>query len=266
MTVKIVKDYIPKGKRNRPGYAMKPLYITIHSTGNTAKGADAKAHANYVKGSAAANIPASWHFTVDDKEIYQHLPVTENGWHATDGTNGPGNRQSIGIEICENKDGNQAKAIKNAAWLVAKLIKEQKSLKAFPGCMKQHADWYSINCPRILRTCNKWQNFLKQVEANLKPATTPKPTPKKDKHTVQREIAIYVGGKKQKEVGLLIGNQTRVTAGFAADLAGGSVKGKGDRVEFSIPKTNASKLAAYKAVIAKIEPLVDKMRKELTTL
>ncbi|WP_250540012.1 hypothetical protein, partial [Bacillus subtilis] len=24
----------------------------------------------------------SWHFTVDDSVIYQHLPIDENGWHA----------------------------------------------------------------------------------------------------------------------------------------------------------------------------------------
>ena len=81
---------------------MTPIYITVHNTANTAVGANAKSHASYVKN---PDTPTSWHFTVDDTEIYQHLPLNENGWHAGDG-NGDGNRKSIGIEICENADGN----------------------------------------------------------------------------------------------------------------------------------------------------------------
>ena len=27
---------------------------------------------------------ASWHFTMDDKYLYQHLPETERGFHAGD--------------------------------------------------------------------------------------------------------------------------------------------------------------------------------------
>ena len=95
--VQIIQDLIPKGRRNRPGYKLTPKYITIHDTANTQTGADARAHANYLKNSP--NLEASWHFTVDDKVIIQHLPLSENGWHAGDGANGTGNRQSIGIEI-----------------------------------------------------------------------------------------------------------------------------------------------------------------------
>ena len=111
MSIKIIQDFIPKGRKNRPGYPMTPKYITIHETGSFGKGANAKAHAKYIKSDDAANRPASWHFTVDDTEIYQHLPLNENGWHAGDGESGIGNRQSIGIEICVNSDGNFEKAV-----------------------------------------------------------------------------------------------------------------------------------------------------------
>ena len=120
--VPITQDLIPVGRRNRPGYRLVPRYITIHDTANPNAGAGAKAHANYLKGAAAASIPASWHFTVDDRLIVQHLPLDENGWHCGDGTNGIGNRQSIGVEICENRDGNRAAAEANAAWLTAQLL------------------------------------------------------------------------------------------------------------------------------------------------
>lgn len=107
--VQIYQDFIPVGNGNRPGYAMTPLYVTVHNTANTSKGADAKSHAAYVKRSTTE---VSWHFTVDDKEIFQHLPLNENGWHAGDG-HGDGNRKSIGIEICENEDGNFQQAVKH---------------------------------------------------------------------------------------------------------------------------------------------------------
>ena len=202
MAVQIIQDFIPKGRKNRPGYKLTPKYITIHDTANTQAGADAKAHARYLKGSTAAAIPASWHFTVDDKVIYQHLPLTENGWHAGDGTNGTGNRQSIGIEICENRDGNRAQAEKNAAWLVAKLLKDY-GLKI--TAVKQHYDWSKKNCPNVLRgRKDGWKNFLAAVEAHLKPA------PKLP--AITRTIGVYVGGKKVDEVGYLINNATYVRA------------------------------------------------------
>lgn len=167
----IVKDFIPVGRRNRPGYKMRgPNYITVHSTANTSAGANARAHGKYLKG-AAANIPASWHFTVDDKEIRQHLPVTEVGWHAGDGSNGTGNRESIALEICENRDGNSQQAIANAAWLVAKMLKDHGLSK---DRVRQHYDWSGKNCPRVLR--NKpggWADFLAAVEGHLKPAAAP---------------------------------------------------------------------------------------------
>ena len=163
--VTITKDYIPRGRRNRPGYPLTPRYITIHDTANTNAGADAKAHAGYVKGDAAASIPASWHFTVDDTVIMQHLPLNENGWHAGDGSNGPGNRQSIGIEICENRDGNRARAEKNAAWLTAKLLRDY-SLGL--DRVKQHHHWSGKNCPRVLRgRASGWNSFLEAVRLQL---------------------------------------------------------------------------------------------------
>jgi len=159
----IIQDFIPVGRGNRPRYAMSPRFITIHDTGNPRIGANAKAHASYLKGDTAANLPVSWHFTVDDTEVYQHLPLNENGWHAGDG-NGLGNRSSIGIEICENADGNREKAEENAALLVAWLHHEVSSVQPFPSGMKQHFNWSGKNCPHIIRGRPEgWQGFLNSV-------------------------------------------------------------------------------------------------------
>lgn len=158
---RIIQDFILQGRRNRPGFPMIPKFITIHDTANTRAGADARAHANYLKSNAAALRGVSWHYTVDDKEIYQHLPLNENGWHAGDGRNGIGNRQSIGIEICENRDGNRGQAEANAAWLTAKMLTEW-GLSIY--AVRQHYNWSRKNCPRIIRARKDgWNKFLSLI-------------------------------------------------------------------------------------------------------
>ena len=97
MSLNIIQDFIPAGRRNRPGTANPIRYITIHNTGNANKGANAKAHASYLKSDTANNMPVSWHYTVDSQGAYQHLPDAEIGYHAGDGA-GPGNRQRNSYE------------------------------------------------------------------------------------------------------------------------------------------------------------------------
>ena len=161
----ITRDIIPSGRNNRPGHSMEPQYLTIHDTGNTTTGADAKTHSRYLKGQVAENVPVSWHFTVDESKIIQHLPLDENGWHAGDGAEGEGNRNSIGIEICENKDGDRESAEIHAAQLVVFLISEVTSLKPFPGCLKQHWDWTQKDCPAVLRRgeVHNWEEWMKLI-------------------------------------------------------------------------------------------------------
>ena len=90
---------IPKdNKYTRPGVAMEPKYITIHETANYTTNANALAHARLQYHGNSRQ--ASWHFTVDDGEtIYQSIPTNEVAYHAGD-SSGPGNTQSIGIELC----------------------------------------------------------------------------------------------------------------------------------------------------------------------
>lgn len=152
----IVQDFIPVGRKNRPGYSMKPEFITVHDVGNPNKGADAKAHASYLKGDTAANRPASWHYTVDENGAYQHLPIIESAWHAGDGATGTGNRKTIGIEICDNVDGNRTKAEENAAKLIAKLMLETGLMI---DKVVQHNRWSGKNCPSSFRGAGTWSMF-----------------------------------------------------------------------------------------------------------
>jgi len=169
--MKIIEDFIPAGRRNRPGTKLTgPKYITIHDTANPAKGANALMHAKYLKRDDAANRPASWHFTVDDQNVVQHIPLNEVAWHAGDGSKGPGNTSSIAIEICENADGDRTKAEANAAELVAHLLKQfGLSIDA----VVQHNRWTGKDCPRIIRhRSGGWEAFLTAVRKHLNPPTS----------------------------------------------------------------------------------------------
>jgi len=151
------------------------LFVTIHETGNSNKGANAKAHANYLKGNDAANAPVSWHYTVDDTETYQHLPETEDAFHAGDG-GGNGNRQSIGIEICVNADGNFERAIDRAATLVADIC-TRRNIPV--ENIRQHFDWSKKNCPQNIRAGRPitWAVFLQKVQTAMDAKIAPPPNP-----------------------------------------------------------------------------------------
>lgn len=154
--MEIIQSIVPKSVKNvRPGIAMSPKYITIHNTAN--EKADAMAHAKYLL-NGAGGASKSWHFTVDDKVIVQHLPTNEVGWHAGDGR-GPGNMSSIGIEICEHKGIDFEKAVQNAVWLVKKLMADHNIPihRVVP-----HKHWTGKNCPRLLLP--RWSEFLNLVK------------------------------------------------------------------------------------------------------
>ncbi|OOR30485.1 S-layer homology domain-containing protein [Bacillus cereus] len=156
---------VPKGNDDiRPGYPMVPKYITIHETANPAKGANALNHAKFLDSQArgTADRAASWHFTVDDKEIYQHLPVNEVGWHAGNKT---GNYESIGIEIAVNEDGNYEKAVENARKLAAYLMNE---LNISLDKVQKHQFWSGKNCPAYMIQRGQWDAFLKGTETYYK--------------------------------------------------------------------------------------------------
>ena len=156
-----IVDLIPLGYVNRPGKFNPNLFITVHDTGNTKAGAGALNHARYIKNIGKIGTLKSWHFTVDEKHVVQHLPVNETAFHAGDGA-GDGNRKSIGIEICVNSDGNLVEAVNNAVYLTGWLC----------ACCKiplenivQHHRWSGKNCPASLRAGRpySWQVFLSQV-------------------------------------------------------------------------------------------------------
>jgi len=155
---------------------MTPRFITIHSTQNWSAGAERHAVA-LQRGALRAPKRKGfnrigfliWHFTVDDHQAIQHMPVSEQGEHAD--FDGPGNRYSIGIEMCENRGNNRAATIERTAKLTACLMRKYNIPLSnvvphyhWPrhGCSPEHK-----NCPWFLldngRPGAKWNWFLGKV-------------------------------------------------------------------------------------------------------
>ena len=157
--IAIQEHIISGGRKNRPGRDTNPdTYITIHETGNAAKGADAAAHGAYLDSAAGEDALVSWHYTVDDHAIVQNLPDAETAYHAGDGKSGPGNATSIGVEICVNAGGDFEAAKANAAALV-RLLMEEHGIHI--DHVVQHNHWNGKDCPKTIRaTTGAWEAFL----------------------------------------------------------------------------------------------------------
>ena len=180
---RITKAFIPSGQHGRHRrLSMVPRYVTIHSTQNYSLGADALTHAELLKRGGLKSEHNSlgyltWHFTVDQHSIYQSLPTNEQGQHAD--YDGPGNKSSIGIEMCENEGNSREKTVDRTARLTAMLMKRH----GIPlSNVVPHQHWRRIrtsdgldlghkNCPHFLmdngKPGAKWQGFLNKVKSYL---------------------------------------------------------------------------------------------------
>nr|WP_275576988.1 N-acetylmuramoyl-L-alanine amidase [Thalassobacillus pellis] len=141
---------------------MVPLYLTIHTTGNDKKGANAFMHGRYLQ-SLDGTRKVSWHYTVDEELIVQHIPDNESAWHAGDG-NGPGNRSSIGIEICENRDGDFKKAVSRAITLI-RYLQDCYDIPSYN--VSPHQRWNGKQCPKKLLP--RWKDFIRHTERRASP-------------------------------------------------------------------------------------------------
>ncbi len=176
----ITKALIPKGQAGRwRTRSMRPRYITIHSTQNFSRGADARAHARLLQRGSLKSTKNSlgyltWHFTVDDSSIYQSLPTNEQGQHAD--YEGRGNRSSIGIEMCENRGNSREATLDRTARLAAHLMRKYniplRNIVPHQHWRRiRHADGRDLghkNCPHFLMTNGKpgvkWNAFLQRVK------------------------------------------------------------------------------------------------------
>lgn len=177
-SVNLRQDLVPRGTHGRKVFrAMSPRFITIHSTQNWS--ADAWKHSQALK-NGALRAPKRrggnrigyliWHFTVDDKVAVQHMPTNEQGEHAD--FDGPGNRYSIGIEMCEHRGSNLNATVDRSARLAAYLMIKNgiplRNVVPHYHWPRRGASPPNKNCPHFLMTngkpSTKWRGFLGKVD------------------------------------------------------------------------------------------------------
>jgi hypothetical protein len=147
---RVIVDILPKKSNYSKWIKKDNEYLTNHNTGNSSNGANALMHAKYLKNLTESK---SWHITVDDKYIIQHLPLDVNGWHCTDGVGShSGNLNSIGIEGCMNRDGSWAITRKNMIKVNVWLMNNLKNLVGdnWKKTIVPHKHWYNKNCPSVI--------------------------------------------------------------------------------------------------------------------
>ncbi|MDL2292832.1 Ig-like domain-containing protein [Acholeplasma sp. OttesenSCG-928-E16] len=180
----ITQSLIPEGSSARPGlndplpenvpkYNDKNIYwVVFHDTADSKMGA-----ADYGKmlTNPDSGTEVSWHYTVDDKEVHQHLPEGEIGYHAGDGRTNPGtsenylgggNRNGVGIESSVKEGDDIFKVWLNGAKLVAQiLVRNNLPLEN----AKYHQDFSGKLCPETMIKANKVDYFekLKEVEYTI---------------------------------------------------------------------------------------------------
>lgn len=169
-TATTIVDIVPKGNPEiRPGYSMVPTMIAEHNTGNAGRGANAEAHNKYIHNQARLPVwqtgYASWHFTVDEHFIFQHIPLNETAWHTGDGSGkNSGNMNAIGIEICMHSDQkNYHQAEENAIALTAYLMRQ---FNIPINKVKPHQDFSGKYCPQvILKRDGTFARFRARIDA-----------------------------------------------------------------------------------------------------
>lgn len=161
MAISVKKNLVASSKYHvKCPYSMDAKYITFHNTANDASAA------NEIAYMIRNNNQVSYHFAVDDKEVVQGIPTNRNAWHCGDG-NGPGNRSSIGVEVCYSKSGGAKykAAEKLAIKFIAQLLKERGW---GVDRVKKHQDWSGKYCPHRVLDEGRWDAVKAAIATELK--------------------------------------------------------------------------------------------------
>lgn len=121
----------------------------------------------------------SWHFSVDDKDIIQSLPLNRNAFATGDGAYGLGNRTGIHIEIAKDNDNDSKDEWKKARDNGAKLASELLHKYGLSiDCLKKHQDYKMTSgnykyCPHKILD-EGWDDFKLLVSQYLDELSNPK--------------------------------------------------------------------------------------------
>ena len=168
----------------------KPQAIIIHNAA-TPNGT-AKALNNALHNSKEYK---SWHFSVDDKDIIESLPLNRNAFATGDGAYGLGNRTGMHIEIAKDNDNDSQdewkKARENGARLASELLyKYGLSI----DCLKKHQDYKMTSgnykyCPHKILD-EGWDDFKSLVSQYLDELSNPKKNDSNDTNDSNDKINI----------------------------------------------------------------------------
>lgn len=125
------------------------LYLVVHSTANDSLYANASFHSTYLD---TTSRKVSWHYTVDDRGIIKHFPDSLVCYHSSSRLV---NKQSIGIELCENKGYNKEMEMKLLRVLIRQIRKTYPDIKViFHDEVYKYDNGSKVRkkCPRILST------------------------------------------------------------------------------------------------------------------
>ncbi len=182
----------------------KAAAICIHNTGriNTASGTTP----------AEQYTRATWpncnmgsvrvHYFVDWKDAWQNLRENEVGWHAGDGTYGPGNNTTIAIEVIMNGSGDDKdKAAERNGALLAAILMYRHGLTIAGGGLKQHYDYSAKgkNCPAYIRP--HWQTFRAMVQGYIDQITAANDTSEPDSEPEDNNLLyrVQVGAYRNRD-------------------------------------------------------------------
>lgn len=159
-------------KAQRPGIKRgTPGAWVQHETANYNIGADAEMHYRYLVNGAGGQT-LSYHFTVDDREIYQMIPVDEVTWQAADGA-GPGNMEGVSCELCVNQDSDWTKARHNCEALAAAVSKALGITRITRHYDYNEGDPDRHYCPKEMMSEGYWTTFVSHVQTLMQGTAQP---------------------------------------------------------------------------------------------
>ncbi|MBO5763087.1 MAG: N-acetylmuramoyl-L-alanine amidase [Lentisphaeria bacterium] len=161
LTVRPIADNAYNRRYKLPKKFQSVDFITIHNTAEPYTAMQERDRVDFRRDKS----PVSFHFAVDEKEAVQILPMSIHGWHAGDGSKGPGNTRSIGIEICrsqcrDNVDMLYRRSEANAVVLAAALLRKYQLT---PEALRMHYDWNKKFCPHRILEEKRFEDLKKRV-------------------------------------------------------------------------------------------------------
>jgi len=192
----------------------KPQWITIHNTDDINEAAGTNDAEQYARATFNNNMGSVVvHYYIDETACWHILADDTVGWHAADGSNGPGNTTSVAIEIIMDGSGKEydVKAEDRGALLAAILLNKYG---LGMDRLTTHKRWYpSKYCPAYIlphwtQFYNKVKTYYEQIKGEKQPEKKP---------AASKNYLTYPTKNMNITQGITGDSHTRHSAGSPAD-------------------------------------------------